>query len=408
MNILFMSLLDFDSLDERNIYTDLLRQFVKHGHDVTAVSPYERKLGKKEGLIKGQGSVIVKIRTGNIQKVHFVEKGISTMMIEFQIIRGIKKFLGDKKFDLVLYPTPPITLCGAVEYIKKRDNAATYLLLKDIFPQNAVDLGMMSKAGLEGLLYQYFRNREKKLYGISDRIGCMSQANVDYVLEHNPEVKRRDDAAKRASGKGIVEVCPNCIEPIDISVSKEEREEIRRKYSIPLDKTVFVYGGNLGKPQGIEFMLKCLHSQRRNAKVFFLIVGNGTEYGRVERYVEKYKLGNVSLHQWIPKEEYDKVVAACDVGMIFLDHRFTIPNFPSRLLSYMQAKLPVLAVTDRATDIGKVITEGGFGWWCESNDVEEFVKLMKKAGQNKTREADAGWHYLINHYSALGCTEIIR
>ena len=78
----------------------------------------------------------------------------------------------------------------------------------------------------------------------------------------------------------------------------------------------------------------------------------------------------------LPKEDYDRMIAACDVGMIFLDYRFTIPNFPSRLLSYMQAGLPILACTDRSTDLGKVITEGGFGWWCESRKVSEFIDTI--------------------------------
>ena len=71
------------------------------------------------------------------------------------------------------------------------------------------------------------------------------------------------------------------------------------------------------------------------------------------------------------------MVGACDVGMIFLDHRFTIPNFPSRLLAYMQAKLPVLACTDPNTDIGEVISESGFGWWCESNDAAKFKEIVE-------------------------------
>ena len=70
---------------------------------------------------------------------------------------------------------------------------------------------------------------------------------------------------------------------------------------------------------------------------------------------------------------------------IFLDHRFTIPNFPSRLLGYMQAKLPVLACTDKNTDIGKVVVEGGFGWWCESNDVGEFGRVVERVLKKKRK-----------------------
>ena len=135
--------------------------------------------------------------------------------------------------------------------------------------------------------------------------------------------------------------------------------------------------------------------------MFFLIVGDGTEYGKIEQFVKDSSQNNIKLMKWLPQEDYDTMVGACDVGMIFLDHRFTIPNFPSRLLSYMQAKLPVLAATDPNTDIGEVIFQGGFGWWCESNDTEAFSELVKKAleadlNEMKTNETK----YLMENYTA--------
>lgn len=367
MNILFLTLLDFNTIYEPGIYTDLLREFVKHGDEVYVVSPVEKRKGVETHLIKEKHASILKQKIGNVQKTNsLIEKGISTITLESKIISGIKNYFNDVKFDLILYSTPPITLCKTIEYVKKRDNAKTYLLLKDIFPQNAVDLGMLSKDGLKGFVYRYFRNKEKKLYALSDHIGCMSQANVDYVIKHNPDVNPEK-----------VEICPNSIEPIDMSVNEEQRIAIRQKYGIPLDKKVFIYGGNLGKPQGIPFLIDCLDAAK-DIGAFFLIVGDGTEYGKLETYVKAERPAHVKLMQRLPKEDYDAMVGSCDVGMIFLDHRFTIPNFPSRLLSYMQAKLPVLAVTDPNTDIGKVIVDGGFGWWCESNDISSFLSKTNK------------------------------
>jgi len=249
MNILFLTLLDFNTIDERSIYTDLLREFYKNGHSVYAISPVERRKSQETKMLKTDKATILKLKIGNTQKTNVIEKGISTVSLEPQFIAGIKKYFSDIKFDLVIYSTPPITFCNAIEFVKKRDNAYTYLLLKDIFPQNAVDIGMMSKHGIKGLLYRLFRNKEKKLYAISDYIGCMSQANVDYVIKHNQEI----DATK-------VEICPNSVEVVDMSVDESTRVEIREKYGIPLEKKVFVYGGNLGKPQGIDFMIECLKS----------------------------------------------------------------------------------------------------------------------------------------------------
>lgn len=399
MNILFLTLIDFDNIDERGIYQDLLREFAKNGHKIFVVSPVEKQKKQNTRIIKTDKATILKLKIGNTQKTNLIEKGISTITIEPRFIAGIKKYFSHVKFDLVIYSTPPITFCRAIEFVKKRDGAKTYLMLKDIFPQNAVDLEMMSKTGLKGIIYRFFRNKEKKLYRISDHIGCMSQANVDYVIKHNPEID-----------PNIVEICPNSIDVIDISVDEGIRNKIRSKYNIPLDKRVFVYGGNLGKPQGIDFMIECLKSQEKNEDVFFIIVGDGTEFNKINNYVNKDKPKNVKLMKRLPKIDYDQLVGACDIGMIFLDHRFTIPNFPSRLLSYMQAKIPVLAVTDPNTDIGKVIVDGGFGWWCESNNVENFSKVIRQIKENEHEMSNNnGFCFLTNKYCVqLSCAMILN
>jgi len=397
MNILFLGLGNYQSIKNRGIYLDLLRVFIEHGDGVYIVTSLVPESKEQYELIEEEHSRILRVKTGKITKTNIIEKGINTVLLEGRYIRAIDKHFGNVKFDLVLYPTPPITFLKVVEHIKKRDGAVSYLMLKDIFPQNAVDIGMMSKSGIKGIMYRYFRNKEKKLYKVSDHIGCMSQANVDYLLKHNPEI----DPAK-------VEVCPNSTDIEDKSVDEATRKEIRDKYGIPQDKKVFVYGGNLGKPQGIPFLIECLKAAKDIEDAYFLVVGDGTEYRKLEEYASSADQENFKLMKRLPKNDYDTMVGACDVGMIFLDHRFTIPNFPSRLLSYMSAKLPVLAVTDPNTDVGKVVVDGGFGWWCESNDVEDFVTAVKDAVKADTRDmADTEFQFLRENYSSSKAHDII-
>lgn len=400
MNILFITIGQLVDINSSGLYTDLLRQFKKYGHEVFVITAREKRMGLQTEYLNESGFHFLRVRIGNITKCGVIEKGISTVFVERQYINAIKRFLPDVRIDLVIYTTPPISFVGAVEYVKKRDESTTYLLLKDIFPQNAVDIGLMSVNGIKGLLYKHFRNQEKKLYRASDHIGCMSQANVDYVIKHNPEL----DPNK-------IEVCPNTTDPIDMSCTEEERNALRTKYGIPLDRTVFVYGGNLGKPQGIPFIIECLKECQNIEGAYFLIVGDGTEYQKLARFVEVDNPQNVKLMKRLPKEDYDKMIGSCDVGLIFLDHRFTIPNFPSRLLSYMTAKLPVLACTDINSDIGKTIVDGGFGWWCESNNSSGFVNIVELitslpvAELNSLKECE--FDYLSLHFSSNNSYRII-
>lgn len=388
MNILFLTIGTFDSINQHSVYTDLLRKFAQDGHQVYVVCSREKRLGLPTELFHEGNAKILKVRIGNITKTNLIEKGISTLRIEKAYIAAIERYFKGVKFELILYSTPPITLASTIHRLKQRDSAITYLMLKDIFPQNAVDIGMMKKTGVKGMLYRYFRHKEKMLYNVSDWIGCMSPANVGYVLKNNIWI----DPSK-------VEICANTIEPQDLSVDQKGRMELRKKYNIPLNKKVFVYGGNLGKPQGIPFLKECLKLQISNPDAYFLIVGDGTEFAKLESFFNEYHPNNMKLLKKLPKEDYDRMVAACDVGLIFLDHRFTIPNFPSRLLSYMQAKLPVLCCTDPNTDVGQVCVEGGFGWWCESNNTAAFSEKVETAlSADLTAMGKNAFVYMQEHY----------
>lgn len=390
MNVIFLTLFRIKDIEARGIYEDLMRKFRNEGHQVYIVCPVERREGLKTSLVEQNGVKILNVKTLNIQKTNVVEKGIGTLLIESQYIKAIKKYLSNVSFDLITYSTPPITFTNAVKYLKKENpNAVSYLQLKDIFPQNAVDIGMF---GEKSLFNWYFRHKEKALYKVSDYIGCMSPANVKYLIEHNHYI----DATH-------VEVAPNSVElkekNFEDGQEKAERYYIRKKYDLPTDKPIFIYGGNLGKPQGIDHLIKCLDLNKNRLDCYFVVVGNGTEYNKLDNWYKANKSGNVKLMQRLPKEDYDMLVRYCDVGLIFLDHRFTIPNYPSRLLSYLECKMPVICATDPNTDMGWIAQENGYGYWCESVKPEDFTALVDKMlASDMKAMGEKGYQFLKQNY----------
>lgn len=390
MNILFLTLSKIYDINEHDLYQDLIREFTNHGHSVYLVTPCERKYNKSTTPIESHGCNILRVKVGNQSGCSFIEKGISTVLIARDYKKAIYSYFKDIVFDLILYSTPPITLVSLIEDIKRKHGAKTYLMLKDIFPQNAVDIGIMSK---KGLIYKYFRAQETKLYKLSDYIGCMSPANVNYLISHNHRIEAK------------IEVCPNAITPCNVSDKDRKMQKRKRsKYGAPENACVFVYGGNLGKPQGIGFMIECLKAIADDRRIFVLIVGNGSEYGKIEAFINEDKPMNVKLIQHLPREEYFEVMKCADVGMVFLDHRFTIPNFPSRILPYMENKMPIACVTDNVTDVASIAEVNGFGWRCYSNDVDSFVEMMEKVLQSDINKmGDKARAFLEDNYTTDVC-----
>lgn len=373
MKILYLSI-SFN-INGNGLYNNLVDSLIDRGHEITIVrsdssieESYITKINKNYKLLN--------IKTGNPFVSNTVKKGLNLVRMAKYFKKGIKYFLYDEHFDLVLYATPPITLSNVIRFCKKKYNAKTFLMLKDIFPQNAVDLNMIKK---DSLIYRYFRKQEINYYKMSDYIGCMSKKNIDYIIEHNPFLD-----------KNKIHYFPNSIKVT------ESGETIFNK-----DKTVFMFGGNIGKPQNIHNLLNIIKELQNYEKAKFIIIGKGTEKIFVEKYIMENDLKNLEYMEFLPNEQYEKELMHADVGLISLDARFTIPNIPSKLQSYLRQKKPVLAITDTNTDLRNIIEENDCGWWCNANKYDEIKKTIKQICENKEeqiKKGKNGFNFFVSEY----------
>ncbi len=391
MNILF--LFQRFSFENSTIYLDLVNACVSAGHSVYLLAGTSGEVFDARSLKEERGCQVAYVSLPDQFHAGKIKKGLVQLLIEPIFLRTLKRLLWDKKIDIIAYPTPPITLAGVVKKARAHYKCMSYLMLKDIFPQNAVDLGMMSTSSP---VFKYFRAMEKRLYRVSDVIGCMSEANVEYVLKHNPETKEK------------LELFPNTVE-----LKPEIRSEAKGDENGGSGPLRFIFGGNLGKPQAVDLLLAGI--KRLQDEGFtgaeFLIIGEGTDAGRVEEAAKR--LGNLTFKKQVPRDEYEALLSAYEVGIISLSPRFTIPNFPSRLLSYMQLSKPVLVVCDSSTDMPKVVCDmAGCGFYVPSEEPEAFAKMVKDIcktdRQELTEMGIRGRKYLAENYEVSRSVRILE
>lgn len=370
MKILYISTLFPKATDNSTIYTDLAEELVKEGHELTVVAATNKQSIAKTHFSTERGCRVLRVKVGNLYNVGFLEKGFSVITLPYLLNRAIAKNLRNENFDFILFESPPLTLSAVVQKAKKLFKAPAFLMLKDIFPQNAVDIQILSK---NSLIFHYFRMKEGHLYRVADKIGCMSAANAHYLVTHN-----HIDSDK---------IClfPNTKR---ITTHFDEAKVRREDLNLPKDKTIFLFGGNMGKPQGIPFLAEAIRTLDKKSDAFFLLVGRGSEKAYLTETLKD--CSNVSILDELSREEYDSLLNICDVGIISLDHRFTIPNYPSRILSYMDYSLPVLALLDPVTDFNKLIEDANCGYWCSSDSLRDFFHIVEKFCQDKEKRMQLG------------------
>lgn len=370
MKVLFLMFAFPDMNNSFNMYTAMVDMFDKHNHVVTVVAPSSTI--KRTVITKEKGIEILRVKTLPTKNVSNVRKGIGNLLIPYQYQKGINKFYKSREFDLIIIPTPPITLGRLAASLKRKHNAQVYLILRDIFPQNAVDLGFMKK---DSLIHKFFKAKEAKLYKTADRIGCMSQANIAFVKLNSTVPNTKLHILRNWQ-----------------YINTEEQIEtnlVRKKYDLQ-DKFVVIFGGNMGKPQQLENVIELASRCKENAKIIFLLLGEGVMIDKIKLEVKTKGLNNIHIHQSIPKLEYQSLIRASDVGLISLHASFTIPNIPSKALDYWNIGIPILASLDKATDFGEILDETQTGLWAYAGDhLKLHQELMRLYGDNTLRNTFA-------------------
>lgn len=365
MKVLFLLITAPEASQHGNLYSDLMLEFVRRGHEVFAATVLQESEGRPSYVDDFQGVRVLHVRCGELFGVGGLRKVVTMLTLPRRYMRAIRGFFGGQQFDLLVYPTPPITFAPVVRQLKREQGCRTYLILRDIFPQNARDLGLIK----DPFTFAFFRRKERQLYETSDFIGCMSQGNIDYLLRQN-----NIDRTK-------AEVLPNweMVGPNPPGVDTA----IRREFGLE-GKFVAVFGGNIGPAQEIEFLLDLAALYRQRQDIFFLLVGGGSAKTRIRERINAMGLDNVRMLDYLPRDQFNALLRACDVGLINLDRRFTIPNIPSKVTAYWAASLPVLAAIDEHTDFGRMLDECGGGLWSVTGDLpayqRNFERLLHDSG----------------------------
>lgn len=391
MNVLFVSMLGIH-LQEHGIYSDLIHALLNSGHKVFLVDDQNIKIKDKNH--KNLTIISTGISITKFKNRYF--KGLLSLVLEFIIIFTMKFRLSHESIDLMLYATPPIMYTHILKFCKKRYRCMTFLMLKDIFPQNAVDEGILTS---DSIIFQYLRRKEKELYHLSDYIGCMSPENIRYLLTNNSEIK-----------EDKVILFPNSIQLQSYKLRKQSIDKLRERLGIDKNKIVFVFGGNLGIAQGISFLIKVIRAVADHPNIFFLIIGQGTHAESLKELVKTQK--NVLYLDRLPKKKFSLLLTLCDVGIVSLGQMYTIPNYPSRILSYMEAALPIVAFTDNVTDIRSLVEKDAkCGFWSPADNLKEAINKIEFLSSDeklRTWMGQNGRRYCKKHFDVNKNVKILE
>jgi glycosyltransferase involved in cell wall biosynthesis len=335
---------------------DLAQQLAALGHRPVMIVP-SLTSDQPWTVERIDGVDVLRIAAPPTRAATHLRRALAEMWLPFAMMRNVRKSpFGSAKWDIIVWYSPPIFFGPLIWALRRASAARTYLILRDIFPEWAADLGIIRK----GPVYLLLKAVAAFQYAVADVIGVQTESNLAYLANWTRSGRRR------------VEVLHNWLATTP-----------NTRCSIGIDRTslsgrkIFVYIGNMGVAQGLEILMDMIERLRYRRDIGFVFVGRGSEFSKLEAEKASRDLNNLLLFDEIDPAEIPGLLAQCHVGLVALHPDHKTHNIPGKFVSYVQYGLPVLARVNGGTDLEKLIEESGVGRVYVGFSVDELTVLAE-------------------------------
>lgn len=336
---------------------DLSRELVRQGHELTVLLPAS-ELDRPWHLDMYDGAQVLRLRAPETKNIGYVRRTLAELAMPFAMKRNLRRSpLGCQRWDGVIWYSPSIFHGPLVAALKRSSGCRSYLVIRDIFPEWAADMGLMGR----GAAYRFFRAVADYQYSVADTIGVQTPGNLGYFKRWKGKGGRTLQVLPNWLGKAGAAPCP--IRVADTALS---------------DRKVFVYAGNMGIAQNMDVVLALADRLKHRDDLGFLLVGRGSEVDRLKRDVAARGLTNIDFRDEIDPDEIPDLYAQCHAGIVTLDPRHKSHNIPGKFLTYMQCGLPVLAVLNEGNDLASIIRQSGVGEVSETADLDVLCQQVER------------------------------
>ena len=368
----------------------------QRGHKVSVVTSQPEDYLSADLMQKVQTEVsfengvrVIRIKRLHAHKANYIMRGLAEISMQHRFQQKANKYIKEK-VDAVIVYTPPLPLAMVGSKIKKKYNARYLLNVQDIFPQNAIDLGIIKN----GLIKMFFEWMEKRAYEEADKITAHSENNMKFLIDRKgvPE-------EKITSLWNWIDLTPY--------TSIERKGLFRKRYGLE-NKFIFLFGGIMGPSQHLDFILQVAKELIEIEDICFLLVGDGSEKERLQKIAQSMSLKNVIFQPLVSKEEYPFLVKDADVGLACLSNKNRTPVYPGKILSYMAASIPIVAFLNSQSDGHHIIKEAKCGYSMLSNGYKKAAELIMKV-YNEKESLDQygrnGFNYAKTYFSKEACMD---
>ena len=344
---------------------DLAAEFVAQGHEPVVIVPDETlEVPWTEESVAGHS--VLRLRAPGTRGYGHLRRAVREMLLPFAMLRALLKSpFRRTRWDGLVWYSPTIFFGPLIWFLQRRAGCASYLILRDIFPEWSLDLGLMRR----GPVYLFFKAVARFQYSVADFIGVQTPSNLPYLAGWASSANRPLDVPERRR----LEVLQNWL-----AMAPDVGSSIAVSDTVLTGRKIFIYIGNMGVAQGMDIFIELADSLRDRHDIGFLFVGRGTAVPHLRQMARSRSLENTVFHEEVDPSEMPGLLSQCHVGLLALAPSHRTHNIPGKFLTYVQAGLPILARVNKGTDLAGLIDREEIGRAYVGDSVQELRALAEE------------------------------
>lgn len=380
-----------------HLMLELAQELCARGHQVTVMTTWpEYNLDQNVAMLAFEeaeledGIRVLRVKTLPHHNVNYLIRGLAQLLMPWQFLRKLRQH--KVKADAVVVYSPPLPLALVGSVLKKK--GVRYLLnVQDLFPQNAIDLGILRNP----LQIKLFKALEKHAYETADVVTVHSDGNKAVLAKEYPQIADH------------LKILHNWVDVAHHTAAspseKNSDDDFRIKWGIT-QRYVAVFAGVMGPSQHLDLILDIAENMQDQTDLLFLLVGDGKEKQRLQALAQSKQLSNVRFEGFVSREAYPKLLEVCTIGLVCLSPQNKTPVVPGKILGHMAAGLPIAAFLQSASDGHQLLRDAQCGISADSTDTRACLSAMKELlanDENLPLLGKAGQNYAIANFSKEVC-----
>ncbi|WP_019377587.1 glycosyltransferase family 4 protein [Virgibacillus halodenitrificans] len=373
---------------------DTAEALKKAGFSVGALSGYPKEYNLNEEVPLREiykGVEIRRLKYMQLKRSNIIGRLINYFSFTFSVALRINEL---RKYRVVIvYSNPPVLpLVAAIA--SRLFNTKFVFVSYDIYPEMAHITNSISE---DSIISKMMKIVNKSVFKHVNKVVALSNEMKKYLLNHRSKLSEEQ-----------IEVIPNWYEDKGIIDAKSPLKNKMFRSIKEDDNLIVSYFGNMGICQDLDTLVDAIRQFKGDSKVQFLFAGHGYKMETLKKIVEKEKLDNVTIFDFLHGHDFQDALNISDCFIVSLAKGLTGLAVPSKTYSYMMAGKPVIAIMGKDSDIAKDLTENNAGYAVEVGESLKLVNAIKELRDDKEKCESMGENcrdIFLKQYTKEHCTK---